>query len=885
METGTRLGPYEIQEKLGAGGMGEVWKATDTRLGRKVAVKVLPARFASDPERLARFEQEARAAAALNHPNIAVVFDVGETDGVHYMVQELLEGHSLRHLLHEGQPLLTRALELCSQVARALASAHRAGIVHRDLKPDNVFVTRDGQAKVLDFGLAKLLDGGAAAGDLTESPTMLGSVANQVMGTAGYMAPEQVSAGAVDARSDVFAFGCLLFETVTGRRAFRGDTVVEMLNGILKEQPEALSNIDMELPLELQRVISKCLQKDPARRYQSTEDLAVDMENLSRAVADGSALPLSAQSALGLEPLAPVSTPSRWTTALVAVAAAVVALAAGYWMGSDPAAPDDAVTRFSIPLEPGQQIQDGVILSRDGRRLAYSVLDPEGLKVILRPLDSVAGAPIDGTLGAVWPFFSPDGNWLGFSVGDDLLKVPVAGGTPLQLGMATDGGLADWGADGVILFSDDGTLYTVPAAGGERTVVASPPEGIWYRRPRNVAGTTSALTELLERATNAGRVLLVDVETGDTRVLLDDGWDPRYLPSGHLVYTREDGIWAAGFDRASGAVIGDPVRVLTGVLQRFAQAQFDVSDNGTMAYVPEAARTNSEGLTWLSTDETGPASVFAEVDGNVSQPRISPDGRRIALLASEGDSGAIWIYDAIRETVALFAEEADSLAWGRDGEHLYYTPRGGAGIYRRRLALGADPELVLPSDDGVDLTDVSPDGGFLLFTRDGDVFRLELGSGAVEPVLDRPYDEWGAVLSPDGNWLAYTAERAGRDEVFVSSYPALATTEQISNGGGSNPRWSPDGGALFYTNTLGGTYSPHDVWRVPIGGGSSLDAGVATRIHTQVLDQRFDLADYDVAADGRLVAPSYQATDVAPQRIHVVLNWFTELQRMVPGVE
>jgi len=777
MESGTRLGPYEILEQLGAGGMGEVWLAQDTRLRRQVAVKVLPDQHAGDPERLARFEQEARAAAALNHPNIAVLFDVGHADGVHYMVQELLEGHTLRHVIHDGPPPVGRALELCTQVARALARAHRAGIVHRDLKPDNVFVTEDGQAKVLDFGLAKLMDS-TVASELSESPTVLGSVVGQIMGTAGYMAPEQVAGGTVDARTDVFAFGCLLYETVTRRRAFPGDTVFEMLNGILKEQPATLDGIDMELPVELQRVISKCLQKEPERRYQSSDDLVVDMDNLSGAVADGSAIPLRAHSGIGLDAL-PAERSTVWrASAVAALTAAAVALLAGYWLGSDAPADDLAVTRFSIPLDPEQQIQDGIILSRDGRRLAYSVLDPDGLAVVLRPLDTEASAAIDGTLGAVWPFFSYDGTWMGFSVGDEILKVPIAGGTPLALAPASEGGLASWGANGTILFSDDGTLYTVPAAGGERTVVATAPEGIWYRRPRFLADTNRAVTEMAEMATNAGQIALIDLDTGASQVLLDDGWDPRYVSSGHLVYARDDGIWAVGFDLEGGTIVGDPVRVVTDVLQRVAQAQFAVSDTGVMAYVPDQTTAASEGLSWLANASAAAETLLSDVDGNVSNPRLSPNGRRVALRVNQGETSAVWLYDLARETLALFAEAADTPVWDRSGEQIYYAAAEGGEIYRRRLDLGAEPEVVMPGDGEVTLTDISPDGGFLLFNRSDNVYRLELRTGAVEPVLDRPYDEWGAVLSPDGNWIAYVAERADRNEVFVSAYPSMAATEQ-----------------------------------------------------------------------------------------------------------
>ena len=508
MQAGTRLGHYEIIEPLGAGGMGEVYLAEDTRLGRKVAIKVLPAEFASDPERLARFEQEARASAALNHPHIAVVHDVGSEPGeggatTRFIVQEYLEGQSLRERLEKGVLPLDKALDLATEVGEALIAAHKAGIIHRDLKPENIFVTEEGHAKVLDFGLAKLIETAApTGGSASMSPTMLGTVAGQVMGTAGYMAPEQVEGGQVDQRTDLFAFGCLLYEVITGRKSFLGRSMVETMQRLVHEEPAPLEDVDAGLPSELQRILRKCLAKQPGRRYQDADDLVVDLAALAVEVGLGTALPISA--ALPGAAVKSMGGPS-WAIALPSAVALVLLGAGATWLltRADPPAPAIPMS-FEISLPQGTRFPAGlgtnIAVSPDGGAIVFVAEDESGRQLYLRRTDERAEAtPIGGTEDATVPSFSPDGEWVIFEVGSGGIVRRVSLSGDELYSICESCGSGSWAEDRSIYFATQGSLFRVPESGGERQLVAEPmpDQGIpWLQSPVVLPGGKTLLFEI-----------------------------------------------------------------------------------------------------------------------------------------------------------------------------------------------------------------------------------------------------------------------------------------------------------------------------------------------------------------------------------------------------
>ena len=561
---GKSLGPYKIIELLGAGGMGEVYLGEDTRLGRKVAIKVLPAEFASDPERLARFEQEARAAAALNHPHIAVVHDVGAEPGddgatTHFIVQEYLEGQSLRERLEKGALPLDKALDLATEVGEALIAAHKAGIIHRDLKPDNIFVTEEGHAKVLDFGLAKLTEMGAPTGSSASmSPTMLGTVAGQVMGTAGYMAPEQINGEDVDQRADLFAFGCVLYGMVTGRQAFSGKNVHETLGRILSDEPVPMADIDKAAPTELQRIVRKALAKEAARRYQTAGDLNIDLRQLQDDIAAGVATPSGAHQVPVAATPVPQAGGGTWvTTAGVGVATALAAaLAVWETMRAEPTAPE-ALKRFRIELPAGVSFpMDGnqLALSPDGNTLVFLGAEGGEWRLFLQRLDQLLAAPMPGTEGAKKPFFSPDGEWVAFNADGNLQRVAVAGGEPFNLceGCAARGSSGAWGPLGTIVFANGNSFWEIPEGGGTPAFIAEPDpdrDETQYLRPEFLPDGKAILFELRRGGAVADAdIAVLDLETKEVTILAEQGTDPLYAQSGHVLYARGDSLFSVAFD-------------------------------------------------------------------------------------------------------------------------------------------------------------------------------------------------------------------------------------------------------------------------------------------------------------------------------------------------
>jgi eukaryotic-like serine/threonine-protein kinase len=882
---GTRLGPYEVLAPLGAGGMGEVYLARDSRLGRDVAVKVLPAELASDAERLKRFEQEARAASALNHPNIVTVHDMGTADGVFYVAMELVEGKTLRELSAAGALPVRKILGIAAQIAEGLAKAHAAGIIHRDLKPENVMVSNDGFVKILDFGLAKLVlpdSGGASAMPTVDKPETQPGI---VMGTVAYMSPEQASGQALDFRTDQFSFGSILYELVTGRRPFEGRTGPETLAAIIREEPRAIGEIAPATPTPLRWIIERCLAKDYRERYASTVDLARDLASVRQHISELS----------GGEGAFPSAVRRRSRERLawgVAAAALLCGLAAGFLARGRGAAPrrPQPLVRLNMTFSPDESLvladYPTLALSPDGTRLVYAGRGPQGTRLYVRELDRFGATPIPGTEGGVGPFFSPDGQWVGFWADRKLKKVSLAGGQPLTICDAPSYRGASWGSDGTILFSPGGqtALFRVSDRGGEAKAATKldPQKGeSTHRWPRILPGGKAAIFTIHGLSGNYenARIGVLLLETGETRTLLEGGTDARYVPTGHLVYLRSNSLFAVPFDLERLAVTGPPVPVLDGLRSHEAAgfALYDFSPPGSLVYLPLDPKEAEAELVWM--DRKGTATPLTDVRRNYGGPRLSPDGRRLAVYTGYKNSD-IWILDLARGSWDRLASGGLNFGpvWSSDGTHIAFASNrnGPINVFsmpvdRSQPAQQLTKGLTWPSP-----LDSSPDGRTLIIEEQPQAATIDIsvlsltGDRELRPFLRTPANEGAARLSPDGGWLAYQSDESGRFEVYVMAYPGTGGRSQVSIDGGSAPVWSRDGRELFYQS-----------------GGSLMVAGVETRPKFRAglpkpLFKLTNLGEYDVAPDGqRFVMVRTRAEEATPRSLAVVLGWFDDLKRRV----
>jgi serine/threonine-protein kinase len=849
---GTSLGPYRILESLGAGGMGEVYLGEDTRLGRKVAIKVLPAQFADLPDRLARFEQEARAAAALNHPHIAVVHDIGhepltgasgdrEQTGsddtlVHFMVQEYLEGEPLRAALDRGRLPLKRALHLAVEICEGLTAAHAAGILHRDLKPANIFITEQEHAKILDFGLAKLTElsvvGGSADPELSASPTVLGTLAGQVMGTAGYMSPEQVSGQQIDQRADVFSFGCVLYEMASGRRAFDGETVLDTLHAIARNEPESLAQIDARLPAELQRILKKCLAKDRNLRYQGAQDLLVDLRALAIEVEAGRATPVGASMVgIGVDGLLAAEASAaagrfRGVPLLLAlpIAAVLIAAASGItWLASRAEPPDLNTKRFVVGLPEGVEFGGfhPFAISPDGRQIAYIGAGADGTSLYLRSFDQLEAREVAGTQGADQPFFSPDGDWIGFFQGPELKKVSTAGGQPMSLTRLAGGNYlgATWGRDDTIFFNNGaGQIVKVQAAGGVAEAVSTvrtEQTEIAHLSPQLLPDGRALLFTIFSGSSNAA-VGLLDLETGEHVKLLEPGLQPTYLPTGHIAYSLDGSLWVVPFDAAKRQITGQPAPVVNGVqMLQGVVSHVAFAADGTLLYLKGGTSSVRPIMAWL--DFSGAVTPLPPPPrpGNIWTPRLSPDETRIAYRLDDDDGGRnIWVMDIDRGISSLLTPNggARSFAWTPDGRWIYYSAEkvgngAGAGLPAAGAAVGA------PTGDatsgGTQAGDVAAAGAPSADAAAGDaaagtgtdIYRRAADlSRPPEDVLVVPGNQLVRSISPDGEWLLY----ANNDVLSTGEYDIalLSLTE------GGAPRLLLDSPEREQT----GVFSPDGRW-------------------------------------------------------------------------
>ena len=895
LEVGSRLGHYDVTALIGEGGMGQVYQATDTKLNRQVALKILPEAFATDPDRLARFQREAQVLASLNHPNIAQIHGIEEADDTRALVLELVEGPTLKDRIAQGPIPVDEALPIAKQIAEALEAAHEQGVIHRDLKPANIKVREDGTVKVLDFGLAKALDT-APEGDPSQSPTLTAAATlmGVIMGTAAYMSPEQARGKPVDRRADIWSFGVVLYEMLTGKRAFEGDDVSLTLADVMRAEP-AWVRLPDALPPAMSIYLRRCLEKDPQQRVQAIGDVRLAMEGAFETTA-------STPSVQGAAPRLQVwqrPIPAATAALVIAVVASLTVLTV---MRPD-VAPSDLMRFVIVPPESAPLAVSGfgrdVVISGDGTRMAYNGPIPGGAipRINLRSIDQVNGAALPGTVRGIAPFFSPGGEWVGFynTEANALQKVSIFGGppvtlteTPLVLG-------ASWGTDDQIIFGrasrDAGGprpgLLRVSGGGGEPeplTTVDAERGETSHTWPFIIPGRDAVLFVIGSGSLRAsGQLAVLDLATGEVTRLGLAGVSPHYVATGHMVYAVEDGsVQAVPFDVASLEVTGNPVPVIEDVgVQATGAANFSISDNGRLVY---AVDQGSGGALWslVWVDREGREEPIVAPPRSYLNPRVSPDGTRVVVDLRDD----IWVWDFVGETLSrlTFDGQDQNGLWTPDGQAVLFASNreGSSGIYRKAADGTGATERLAESESRLDPSAVTPDGrglvaGAAVADREMDLILVSLdGDPTVETMVGTEFTERNAALSPDGVWMAFESNVSGQYEVYVRPFPDVESGQWlISTGGGEEPAWSPGGSELFYR-------AGNSMMASAVQTDSSFTRGTPRMLFEGPYRNR-DGRTYDVAPDGRfLMVNGLTDTDARPLEIQVVLNWHEELKERVP---
>jgi serine/threonine protein kinase/Tol biopolymer transport system component len=887
---GKTLAHYEILSKLGEGGMGEVWKARDTSLDREVAIKILPETYAADTERLRRFEREAKLLASLNHPNIATVYGLHEANGVRFIAMELVPGMTLATRLERGAIPVGETITMARQIAEALEAAHEHGVIHRDLKPANIMVREDRALKVLDFGLAKSLGSHPAAADDSTAATVAldGTLDGAILGTAAYMSPEQGRGQPLDKRTDIWSFGCVLYEMLTAKRCFGGETISDTLAGILEREPD-WSVLPEEVPAEFRRLLFRCLRKNPQERLRDIGDARITIEDL--------------QDADETTATSAISRP-RYNVLWLAIAIFAVACAAVVgWMARKPAPPySPSPTRLVVSL-PAQHhlaiaLDFSLAISPDGKALVYGASSSPGSppRLYLRRLDRFEATPIPGTEGALGPFFSPDSRMLGYIADAKLYTMAVEGGSPVeicQLGQANPG--ACWGPDGWIYFvqSLGRGLSRVPAEGGTPEVLTS---------PNAVGGETAhGWPQLLPdgkhllftiSTVRGSQIAVLSLQTGQWHTIEKGIGAARFLPSGHLLFVRHEGLTAVGFDLEKLETTSAPVVVLKDVYMMPAMygiglAAYSVADNGRLVYLEGSAAASQNGLVWV--DREGRISPLSSKPSAYEWPRLSPDGKRVAASARTADGKLdIWALDIERQawTKLTFNGSGILPCWTPDGKEMVFgSPKANTNviaIYRTAADGSGQPQRILDGDNPRFPIAWSPDGRHLAFVewhpqnmRDIWIYS-EAGDPRTEPIVATLFDEFAPKFSPDGRWLAYVSNESGHYEVYVRPYPEGHGRWLVSAGGGTEPLWSPDGHALFYRNG-------DEMMEVPVQTEPTFSVDSPSVVFTRAFKTGiYSTLSYDITADGQRFLMIQRNLEEIPNELNVVLNWSEELRRKVP---
>ncbi len=881
MKAGDCLGPYQIVGLIGAGGMGEVYRAHDPRVGRDVAIKVSQERFTE------RFEREARAIAALNHPNICQLYDVGPD----YLVMELIEGEAPK-----GPLAVEEALAIARQIAEALEAAHEKGIVHRDLKPGNVKVKPDGTVKVLDFGLAKVAAGASGSGENSPTLTMSPTIAGVILGTAAYMAPEQARGGAVDKRADIWAFGVVLWELLAGRRLFTGDTVSDTLAAVLKTE------VDLSpIPVRVRPIVERCLRKDPRQRWHDIADVRIEIEEAIGEGAEGKGWQAKAR--------------PTWLPWVIAGGLAVVAAGCAWIAWRATRTVDYPLTRLSVDLGPDAMTGNlTAAISPDGRRLVFPARGPNGKQALAtRLLEQTQATLLPETENGRDPFFSPDSQWLGFFAEGNLKKLSFQGGAPVTICDVTSDSGASWGEDGTIVagLSMNSGLSRVPAAGGRPQPLTTLSNGVaTHRWPQILPGGHSILFtgSAHVAGTEDASIEAMSLSSGVTKTLAPEAYFGRVLPvggsRGYLVYLHQGVLFGVAFDSGRLEVQGVPVPLLEDVAASpiVGGGQFDFSaapsGHGTLVYLAGKRTGQTYPVMWL--DSSGKMQPLIATPGAYATPRFSPDGRRLALTVSTGSGSDIYSYDWQREimTRLTFGGGADLPVWAPDGRHMAFNRSGREyGIWWIRSDGSGQPQQILAAQNPVVPWSFSPDGQHLAYREfhsetGTDIWTLPLDTsdpehpkaGKPEAFLVTPADELVPMFSPDGRWIAYRSNESGTSQIYVRPCPGgRGGMWQISTGGGLYGVWSNNGRELFYETT------DHRIMVVDYTvNGDSLVPGKPRVWSDKQIFYAGNL-NLDLAPDGKRFAvfPMPEAAGTDKGSVHVVFlqNFLDELKRRIPGAK
>jgi Tol biopolymer transport system component len=898
---GSRLGPYEILSSIGAGGMGEVYQAHDTKLGRDVAIKVLPEAFAHDPERLSRFQREAKMLAALNHPNIATIHGMEQSGGTSYLVMELVSGETLaERVKREGPVPVEEALTIAKQIAEALEAAHEKGIIHRDLKPANVKVTPEGKVKVLDFGLAKAFADDSTTEDMSNSPTLSRAATMQgvILGTAAYMSPEQARGKAVDKRTDIWAFGAVLYELLTGKPAFHGEDVGDILASVVKTEP-AFDALPANISPSIRVLLQRCLRKDRRQRTPDAATIRIEIEDTIAAPKDSGGTQVAPATRGWRERVA-------WAVVAGVLALTTIAFAIGFVLRA-PKPPRPMRLSADIGADASLYTTYGAsaILSPDGTQLAFVAAgsDHKG-RIYVRSLDALQAAALSGTENARDPFFSPDGQWIGFFADNKLKKISVQGGSAVTLCEATDDRGGSWGDDDTIVFTKDVTspLSKVSSAGGTPqplTMLDKQTGETTQRWPQVLPGSKAVLfTSATGGNFEDAEIVAYSMASRQRKTVQRGGFYARYLPTGQVVYMHEGTLFAVPFDLKRLEVTGQPAPILEGVVNdpTYAGAQFSVSETGNLVYVAGSGGGQKVSIYWM--DREGKFTPLCETPGNYNNLALSPDGERLALDIVDGGRRDIWVYEWERDALTrlTFAGESNSYPiWTPDGQRIVYSSQekgGPVNLWWIRADGAGDAQRLTESKSSQYARSMRADGKVLAFNQQNptyDIMTLPIEGneksgwkpGEPKPFLSSLFNEQSPAFSPDGRWLAYHSSESGSFEVYVRPFPGPGGKWLISTGGGVTPKWSHNGKELFYrtldnSKIMVVTYT---------SSGDSFRADKPQLWSPGQFTNRGPTYNFDLHPDGkRFAVLKVPGTALAPavNKASFIFNFFDELRNKLP---